>query len=113
MLNGYYRLFLFSVFISAVSQIILKISANQEHKSKIAEYLNPRVIGAYSFFLISTVLSAISYRGVPLSIGPALECTGYVYIAVLSVLILKEKISKKKILGNVLIIAGIMVCALL
>lgn len=113
MFNGYYLLFLFSVFVSAVSQIVLKTSANQEHKSKIEEYLNPRVIGAYSYFLISTVLSVVAYRGVPLSIGPVLESTGYVYIAILSVLILKEKITKRKIIGNILIIAGIVVCALL
>jgi multidrug transporter EmrE-like cation transporter len=113
MINAFFILFLVSVFISSISQILLKKSADKEYENTLKEYLNPRVIAAYSIFLISTVLTTIAYRGVPLSIGPVLESTGYVYIAVLSVFVLKEKMSKKKILGNVLIIAGILVCALL
>ena len=35
---------------SAVSQILLKQSANQEHESALKEYLNWRVITAYLIF---------------------------------------------------------------
>ncbi len=113
MINYFYLLFLFSVFVSSISQIILKKSADRKHDTRLKEYLNPHVIGAYSFFILSTVLTTLAYRGVPLSLGPVLESTGYVYVAILSVLVLKEKMTRKKLLGNILIIIGILVCALL
>ena len=37
---------LFSVFISSVSQILLKKAANRTYESPLKEYLNPLVIGA-------------------------------------------------------------------
>ena len=113
MINYFYLLFLFSVLVSSISQIILKKSADKKYDTQLKEYLNPHVIGAYSFFILSTDLTTLVYRGVPLSLGPVLESTGYVYVAILSVLVLKEKMTGKKLLGNILIIIGILVCALL
>ena len=48
--------FSFLVFISSVSQIILKKSANIKYENPIREYLNIRVIKdmAYSIFLLSS-----------------------------------------------------------
>ena len=37
-------LWLFSVFVSSVSQTLLKISANKEYPDRLHEYLNPYVI---------------------------------------------------------------------
>ena len=48
--NLFTLLLLLSVFISAVSQILLKKSALEEHKSFIFEYLNFKVILAYFLF---------------------------------------------------------------
>lgn len=111
--NWYYVLFLLSVLLSSLSQVVLKKSADKKYKSRIAEYLNPHVIGAYSVFVLATVLTTFAYRVVPLSMGPVLEATGYIYIAILSVLVLKEKLSLRRILGNVLIIAGVLIYAFL
>lgn len=102
--------FLISVFISSVSQIMLKNSANEEHASAVKEYLNPRVITAYGLFFMSTLLTVYSYKGVPLSMGPILETTGYVWVSVLGYLFLKEKISGRKLIGLLLIITGIVIC---
>lgn len=108
----YVAIFLVSVLISSVSQIILKKSANVNYESVVKEYLNPFVIIAYIIFFASTLLTTFAYRGVPLSLGPVLEATGYVYVAILGTLILKERMTKKKIVGNLLIIIGILVFAL-
>lgn len=104
-------LFLFSVFISSCSQIALKKSANRRHKNLIKEILNPVVLGAYIFLFGSSLLTTVSYKGVPLSLGPVLEATSYIYIVILSRMFLKEKISWKKLGGNLLIIAGILIYA--
>jgi len=108
----YICIFLASVFISAISQIVLKRAANLKYKNKIAEYMNARVITAYSLFFISSLMTVFAYKGVPLTLGPILESTGYIYVAILSVIFLKEKATKKKIIGNVLIIFGVVIATL-
>ena len=53
-------LWLFSVFISSVSQTLLKISANKSHSDRLHEYLNPYVIIAYGMFFLSTFLTMLA-----------------------------------------------------
>ena len=106
---SYYGIFLFSVFISSVSQIILKKSANIKYENPIREYLNVRVIAAYSIFLLSSFVTIYAYKFVPLSIGPVLESSGYIFVTVLGYIFLKEKVGKKKLLGLAFILGGIIV----
>lgn len=108
----YIVIFLTSVLISSISQVVLKSSAKQEHDNKLKEYLNPKVLFAYAMFFGATLLTTMAYRGVPLSFGPVLEATGYVYVAILGRLILKESFTVKKVIGNILIIAGILICSM-
>ena len=109
-LNVYYLLlFLFSVFLAAISQILLKKSANIKHTNVINEYKNKYVITAYGIFIVSAFLTMLSYRGVPLSLGPVVETVGLVYVAILSKIFLKEKISRNQIIGIALIIIGVAV----
>ncbi|MBP3507360.1 MAG: EamA family transporter [Lachnospiraceae bacterium] len=105
----YVLLFLFSVFISSVSQIILKSSANDLHKSTLQDYLNGKVILAYGVFFLSSLLTVFAYRYVPLSMGPILESSGYIFVAVLGYVFLKEKIEKRKLLGLGIILIGIVI----
>lgn len=100
---------LFSVFISSVSQLLLKKAANREYKSRLKEYLNPLVIGAYAMFFGSVILTMLALRYVPLSMSPILESTGYIYVSVLGYFFLKERFSRRKIAGICLILAGIAV----
>lgn len=108
-MEGYIALFLFSVFISSVSQIVLKTSANHTHKHWYEEYLNVKVIFAYGLFFASSLLTVFAYKYVPLSMGPILEASGYVFVSVLGYFILKEKIGKRKIIGLAVIILGILI----
>ena len=103
---------LFGVFISAVSQVMLKKAAEKKYDSRIKEYLNPLVIGAYFIFFTATLLSILAYRVVPLSMGPILEATSYIYVTFFGATIFKEKINVKKIAALSLIIAGIAVYTL-
>ena len=102
-------IFLFGVFISSVSQIILKKSANKTYDHWIKEYLNPRVIFAYTIFFGATLCSVWAYTVIPLSLGPILESAGYIFVAFLSWLFLKEKINKQKLIGLSIIILGIII----
>ncbi|MCR5420268.1 MAG: multidrug ABC transporter [Lachnospiraceae bacterium] len=105
-------IYVFSVFISSVSQIILKTSANINYENRIKEYLNPRVIIAYGIFFIATFITIYAYKGIPLSVGPILETTGYLWVTLLGYFVLKEKISKRKITGLLIVIIGIIISCL-
>ena len=108
----YTMIFLLSVFISSVSQIILKISANLKYNNKIKEYLNFKVIFAYMLFFCSSLLTIWAYKEIPLSMGPVFEASGYFWVAVLGKVLLKEEIGKKKLIGILIIIIGIIVACL-
>lgn len=105
-------IFIVSVFISSVSQVLLKKSANKEYETLKDEYLNPRVIIAYALFFGATLVTVLAYRFVPLSLGPVLEALGYVFVGILGYAVLKEKLSPKGIMGMLSIVVGVFLCAL-
>ena len=100
---------LLSVFISSVSQIILKKAANKTYDSPLKEYLNPMVIGAYGLFFCSVILTMLALKHVPLSMSPILESTGYIFVSVMGYIFLKERFSRRKLMGFALILAGIVI----
>ena len=108
----YAALILIGTFISSIAQVLLKKAAQKEYASFWQEYLNPPVIIAYLIFFGASLLTIFAYRVVPLSMGPILEATGYIYVTVFGVLIFREKLSLPKILALGLIVAGIVVYAL-
>lgn len=105
-------IFILGVFISSISQIILKKSAQKEYPNKIREYLNAPVIFAYIIFFGATLCSVLAYTKIPLSLGPILESSGYFFVAILSLIFLQEKISKQKMIGISVVITGIIIYAL-
>lgn len=109
-----YSLFLLcGVFISAISQVMLKKAALKKYDNVVKEYLNPLVIFAYVLFVGTTFLSILAYRGIPLSMGPILEATSYIYVTIFGVKIFGEKINRQKILALIFIIVGIVIYSLL
>ena len=104
---------LIGAFISSVAQVMLKKESNNQHDSVIKEYLNPRVIVAYTIFFASTLLCIFAYRVIPLSMGAILEATGYIWVTIFGVMIFKEKLNRQKIIALLLIVGGIAVYSLL
>lgn len=100
-------IFLGSVLVASISQIMLKKSADRKYDRWIDEYLNFRVIFAYGLFFLSSLMTVYAYKFVPLSLGPVLEASGYIFVSVMGYLILKERIGRKKLLGLIVIVAGI------
>lgn len=100
---------LFGVFIGGISQVLLKLSAVKKHCNRVAEYINPLVMGAYALFIASTLLSTLAYRVVPLSMGPILDATGYIYVTVFGVFIFHERLDRRKVIALGLILTGIVI----
>lgn len=107
-----YGLAFLSVFVAAVSQILLKQSAQTEHKNIIFKFLNWRVIVSYTLLLGTTVLNVFAYRGIELKVTPMIESTGIIWVTILAVFWLGEKPSKRTILSIVVTIIGIIVFSL-
>ena len=105
----YYTFLMGSVVLASVSQVLLKISAKKEYSSRLREYLNWLVILGYSLLAVSTLTTIAAYRGIEYKYGPIFESLGYVLVMVLSLFVLKEKVSRRKIAGYVLIVAGVVV----
>ena len=104
------RTFLFimlgGTFFSAISQILLKQSANIQYSNPLREYLNWRVILAYFLFFGILLLNTWCYTKVDMRYGPVIDTAAYVFVLLLSKVILKEKITKRKIAGVILILIG-------
>lgn len=105
----YSLLLLLGVFISAISQVLLKKAAIKKYASPLREYLNPQVIFAYVLFVGTTFLSILAYRGIPLNLGPVLETTSYIYVTIFGVVIFHEKVNRQKMLALAFIVIGVLV----
>lgn len=104
--------YILGVIISSIAQILLKKSADIERESKLKEYLNFKTIFAYVIFFGATLCTVLAYKYIPLSMGPILETSQYIFITIFSYFLLKEKISKNKIIGLATIIIGILIFSL-
>ena len=110
--NPYILIMIAGAFLTAVSQLLLKQSANREHKNFLAEYLNWRVILSYAIFFGVLLANTYAYTKVDMKYGSIIDTLAYVFVFLLSVFLLKEKVSRKKLFGNFLIILGILIYGL-
>ena len=109
----YGALILFSTFISAISQVMLKKAAVKKYDSRIQEYLNAPVICAYLIFILATVMTVYSYKGLEVSQGTLLETSSYIFIFIFDVLIFRQKMTGRKAAGAILIVTGILLTVLM
>ena len=78
--------------------------------------MNATVLAYSGVLLLSTLIASVSqvlltYRGIPLSLGPVLEASGYLYITAFGILIFKERMTRRKVIALALILAGILLYA--
>ena len=106
-MRGDIFIFLFTPLVAAASQLMLKKAADNPRNKGLRVYLNPLVILAYTLFLGCMLLNVLAYRTLELTLTSVLEASGYLYVVVLSHVFLKERITPRKLLGNALIIVGI------
>ena len=111
-MNLYFLLMFGATFFTAISQVLLKQSAEKEHKSWIFEYLNWRVITAYGISFSVLLLNTYAYTKVDMKYGAVIDTFSYVFVMVLSYFILKEKFTTGQLIGNLMIITGVMVYTL-
>lgn len=108
-MNRYIIILVVSVVIAAFAQILLKKSAEKTYASPIREYLNAYVILGYGLMFLSMFITIMAYSGLDFTNVPVIESLGYIVVMFLSHLFFKEKITKRKLLGMAVIMAGIFV----
>ncbi len=101
-----------SVLIASFSQVMLKMAANKEHASFVMEYMNPITIGAYMILAVSMLMTRYGLKFVDYSFwSPILESMSYILAPLFGVLLLKEKISRRRILGFAIMLVGVFIFA--
>lgn len=98
-----------ALLISSFSQILLKKSAQKTYSSIIREYVNFYVICGYGMMFLSMFLTIFSYSGLDFTNVQIVEALGYVVVLILSYFFFKEKITKRKLIGMIFILGGIIV----
>ena len=100
-------IYLITPLVSAASQLLLKKAADNPRYTGLRFYVNPKVIFAYGLFLGCMVLNVVALQTLDLTVASVLEASGFLYVMVLGALFLGEKITPRKLIGNVLIVTGI------
>jgi uncharacterized membrane protein len=103
----YYVIVIVGVVISAFAQILLKRSSAKE-TSFVRQYINWRVITGYALIFSALLMDLYAmHNGIKAKEVSTLESLSYLFVPVLSILILKERISVRKWIGIAIIITGI------
>ncbi len=97
-----------AVFISSISQILLKKSADKKYESFIRNYLNIRVICAYCIIFTAVLIDLFAFKFVPVSFVPVIESSSYFFIIILSRIFLQEKLTLKQLIGISIIMLGVL-----
>ena len=112
-MNNLFMLIMFvGTFFSAISQVLLKQSARKTYSSGIREYLNWRVITAYLIFGAVLLANTYAYTQVDMKYGAVIDTYTYVFVMILSIFVLGEKVSRGRLVGNLIIIAGVVIYTL-
>lgn len=105
-------LVIMAMLVSSFGQILLKKSAGRSHANRWREYFNPLLFSAYGLFTLVNFTIVYCYRYIPLSLGPILQSTGYLFITLNGAVFLGEKITWRKVLGLATILLGVAVFVL-
>ncbi len=109
MINVYLLIAATSVTVAGFSQILLKKGAMRPHISFIRDYLNAPVISGYFLMFVSVLATMFAYRGLNYMTIQVVEALGYILVPILSYIFFREKFTKYKVIGIMIIIAGMLV----
>lgn len=98
-------------FLVALAQVVLKIGAKKVNLKEplIHSIKNKHLLISIFLFLFVPVLSVITMRVIDFSDFYSFTALGYFFIMLFSWKILKEDIDRLKIIGNLLVIAGVVI----
>jgi drug/metabolite transporter (DMT)-like permease len=108
-INEYELLAIVNALLSAISQVLLNYSNRKKHKNKLFEYLNVYVVMAYILLAISLIVNSYILKYISLMESCVITSSSYIFVLLISRAVLKEKITENKLIGNLLVILGIII----
>lgn len=103
-------LMIFAALLAALSQVILKKSSENNLEDPLwKKMLQPGIFIAYSILLVTMFLNVLAYRFVPYKLGPILNALSYVFVILFGRLFFQERFSRKKWVGVVFIVTGVLI----
>lgn len=111
-MNPYMLLMFAGTFLTAISQVLLKQSADKTYAHPLLEYLNWRVVLSYGIFFVVLLLNTYAYTQVDMKYGAIIDTCSYLFVMLLSWQLLKERFSKGRLIGNLIILTGIFIYTL-
>ena len=106
----YKLLVVFSVFMAAGAQMLLKKGASVSYNRWIRQYLNGWVIGGYTIMGLSLVLNVFCLgHGVLVKEVSIIESLSYLFVPILSLFFFAEKLSKRKLGAIAIIMFGVLI----
>jgi len=96
-------------FLAALGQLELKIGSIKLKKSIKGTIKNYFLLAGIFFYILSSIISIIALRGNELSVLYPIASLNYVWVSILSMKFLKEKMNGYKWTGIILIIVGVSV----
>lgn len=106
-----YLIYIVSVFLASVAQILLKKSADTEaHRiSLLKRFFNIKVMIAYIILFTTLFINTLILKYIDLKYIPFITSTSFLWVLVLSYIFFKDKPSKKKVIGVFFIIIGVII----
>ncbi|SMG46752.1 EamA family transporter [Paenibacillus aquistagni] len=101
-------LVLILVITNSVAQVFLKLGAVQ-NKPTLLIIINIYTIIGYSLFFLATLLSVYLLKFISFKELTVIIALNYVFTFLLSILLLKERFTGRKVLSNLLIVSGVIV----
>lgn len=106
----YYLLVIFSIFISACAQMLLKQGARKEYSAWWRQYVNGWVIGGYAILFSSLVLNIFCLgHGVHVKEISTMESLSYLFVPCLAFILFKEGMTWRKAGAIIIIISGVVI----
>lgn len=98
-----------AVIIASASQVLLKKKASKAPKNFFKKFLNGPVILSYLLLFLSMALNSLALREMDMTVLPCITATSFLWIMVLSAIFLGEKPTRRKVIGIVMILVGVVV----
>lgn len=108
-MNKYYLAAFMGVFLTAISQLLIKQGTRKAKKGALWLYLNAYMLTAYFILVLVTLLSLYAYREIPLKVGLMLAPLALILVVLLSSWLLGERLTRLQVLGAVVILLGMTV----
>lgn len=108
----YYLLTLVIVVCTSIGHILLKVAATRISESGGRIYSHPLSVVGYGIFALVAFLSIYAMKGLNMTFFFALNSLTYICIPVLAYLVLKESFTRNKVIGVIIITAGVLLFSL-